>query len=99
MKTLIATTALALSLTAPAYADKSVQSFFAMGNDSAAETIVGNVSTGDSSLVKTEIAMYNDSAAETLINADRNTVTRDAVSAAKIFFAMGNDSAAETIVK
>ncbi len=96
MKNIIATTAVALSLTAPAFADVSdAKAFFALGNDSAAERIVGETSIGETAAAKAAIAAYNDSPAEQVVVEDLNDVTRSAVVSAQAFFALGNDSAAE----
>lgn len=96
MKTIIATAAVALSLTAPAFADVSnAQAFFALGNDSAAERVVAETSTGNVSAVKAAIAAYNESAAEQIVIEGFNDVSRDSVLSAQSFFALGNDSAAE----
>ncbi|WP_298297115.1 hypothetical protein [uncultured Litoreibacter sp.] len=93
MKTIIATAALALSFAAPAAADISTQQFFALSNDSAAERIVSETSTGDVVAAAKKFALTNDSVAETTVNFDRaRSVDVDAL---KKFFAMGNDSAAE----
>ena len=97
MKTIIATTALALSLTAPAFADTSdAHAFFALSNDSAAERIVRDTNGGDAEAALMKFAATKDSAAErNNIVIDRDVdVSRNVVS----FFAMGNDSAAERIV-
>jgi hypothetical protein len=99
MKSIIATTALALTLSAPAFAGSDVQAFFAQGNDSAAETQVRSVSTGDSDYVQAKLALGNASAAEIQVNSDRNEVSRSDISAAQAFFALGNASAAERIVR
>lgn len=97
MKTFIATTALALSLTAPAFADTSAaQAFFALSNDSAAERIVGETSVGDTAAAEAKFAATNDSAAEINVGHDNNDVTRSLTSIQK-FFALGNDSAAERV--
>ncbi len=95
MKTIIATTALALSLTAPAFADVSnAQAFFALGNDSAAERIVSETSVGNTKAAQEQLAKYNDSVAEQSVKEGSN-VTRGASQALISFFALSNDSAAE----
>lgn len=94
MKTIIATTALALSLTAPAFADKNVQAFFALGNDSAAERVLSDTSIGNTDAAQVKVAMYNDSAAELTVKEGSN-VTRGTSAALVSFFALSNDSAAE----
>ncbi len=97
MKTLIATAAIALSVSAPAFAEvTNPQAFFALGNDSAAERVLGGESIGNTKAVKAELAMYNDSAAEITVSHDSN-VTRGASAGLVSFFAMGNDSAAEIV--
>jgi len=97
MKTFIATAAVALSLSAPAFADVSdPKAFFALGNDSAAERIVGETSVGDFDQARRIGAQANESAAERAINPGSSVpVTRDL----RQFFALGNDSAAERIVR
>ena len=98
MKTLIATAAVALSLTAPAFADVSnAQAFFALGNDSAAERVVGTPSVGDVFGAQTIGALANDSAAERTVRSEAGIATKNVAAAS--FFALGNDSAAERIVK
>ena len=91
MKTIIATV-IALTATAPAFADVSnAQAFFALSNDSAAERTVGETSVGDAKRALQVGLAANDSAAEmnaTLSGAD---VSRNV----QAFFALGNDSAAE----
>jgi hypothetical protein len=98
MKTIIATTALALALAAPAAADTSkAQAFFALGNDSAAERIVGNTSVGNPVGAAQVLALTNDSPAENSVNFDR--ARNVDVKSVQRFFALGNDSAAERIVR
>lgn len=100
MKTLIATTALALSVSAPAFADTSnVAEYFAMFNDSAAETTLGATSVGDTLSAERMVALYNESPAETKVIEGQGDVSRSDIQAAKAFFALNNDSAAERIVK
>lgn len=98
MKTIIATTAFALTLTAPAFADTiDAQKFFALTNDSAAETLVIETSVGDPVAAAEKFALANESAAETMVESFRaRSVDVDAV---KMKFALNNDSAAERIVK
>ncbi len=94
MKTIIATV-IALTATAPAFADVSnVQAFFAMGNDSAAEQVVGETSTGDLNAALWSGVAANESAAEQNIVIGGNEVSRNVQAA----FALGNDSAAERIL-
>jgi len=94
MKTVIATV-IALSVTAPAFAQVTdVAAFFAQDNNSAAELIVRDTSTGD--VYKTQLAgaLANDSAAESTIEVTAGQATR-ASSDLLSFFALSNDSAAE----
>ncbi|WP_299304616.1 hypothetical protein [uncultured Litoreibacter sp.] len=94
MKTIIATAALALSLSAPAFADVSdAQAFFALSNDSAAERIVGETSTGNPVGAAQILALVNDSPAENVVNFDR--ARNVDVSAIQAMFALTNDSPAE----
>ncbi len=94
MKTIIASAALALSFAAPAAADVSnAQAFFALGNDSAAERIVGETSTGDVIGSTRQLALTNDSPAENFVNFDR--ARNVDVSKIRAMFALTNDSPAE----
>lgn len=96
MKTFIATAAIALSMTAPAFADPSdARALLALSNDSAAERIIGSKSTGNTVQAAQGFALSNDSAAETtiIIQRARNVDS----SGARAFFALSNDSAAERI--
>lgn len=94
MKTIIATTAIALSLTAPAFAETSAQAFFALGNDSAAERIVGETSTGDADAALAKFVTSKDSAAErNHVTIGGNEVSRDV----QILLSLGNSSAAEIL--
>jgi hypothetical protein len=96
MKTLIATAAIALSVTAPVYAESAAE-LFALSNDSAAERILGETSVGDFTGAQLKFAL-NESPAEMNLNFDRDgDVTRS--NAAQAFFALNNDSAAERVVK
>ena len=98
MKTLIATALVSLSLAAPAAADVSnAQAFFALGNDSAAERILGDTSTGNPVGVAQELALINESPAETFVSFDR--ARNVDVAAVEAKFALGNESAAERHVK
>ena len=98
MKTIIATALVSLSLVAPAAAaDKSVQQFFALTNDSAAERIVGETSVGDPVGAAQELALVNDSPAENIVNFDR--ARNVDVKKLQQIFALTNDSAAERIVR
>ncbi len=98
MKTVIASALVALAFAAPAAADTSnAQAFFALGNDSAAERIVGNRSTGDVVGTTRQLALVNDSPAENKVNFDR--ARNVDVSAVRAMLALDNDSAAERIVR
>ncbi|MEM9585537.1 MAG: hypothetical protein AAGA08_20720 [Pseudomonadota bacterium] len=98
MKTVIASALVALSFAAPAAADVSnAQAFFALGNDSAAERIVGATSTGDVLSAQTIGALSNESAAERKVFAQADVATRN--SSILSFFALSNDSAAERHAK
>jgi hypothetical protein len=94
MKTIIATL-IALSVTAPAFADTSrAQALFALGNDSAAERVVGKTSRGDQTAALWAGVTANESAAEQNIIIGGNEVSRNVLAK----FALGNDSAAERFV-
>ena len=98
MKTLIATAIVSLSLAAPAAADVTIaQAFFALGNDSAAEQIVGKTSVGNPIAAAEELALTNDSPAENTVTFER--ARNVDVKSVKAMFALGNDSAAERHVK
>jgi len=107
MKTIIATTLVALTFAAPAAADTSAaQALFALSNDSAAERVLNADagSNGPIAGVAEELALYNDSAAERVIE-DTSSLRRKAardgaitLQEVKQQFALGNDSAAERIV-
>ncbi len=94
MKTLIASAIVALSFAAPAAADVSnAKAFFALSNDSAAERILGDTSTGDPVGTARSLALVNDSPAENTVNFDR--ARNVDVSAIRAMFALTNDSPAE----
>ncbi len=96
MKTLITTVALALSVSAPAFAESAAE-LFAASQDSAAERIVHETSVGDVDGAILKFAL-NESPAEMNVNLVKDgDVTRSAQ--AQAFFALNNDSAAERIVK
>ena len=97
MKTLIATALVSLSLAAPAAADTAIQQFFALGNDSAAERIVGETSVGNPVGAAQDLALVNDSPAENIVNFDR--ARNVDVKAIQQIFALTNDSPAENIVR
>lgn len=91
MKAIIAT-AIALTATAPAFADVSnPQAFFAMGNDSAAERTLSETSTGNTEKALRVGLAANESAAEQNAMISEGTVSRDV----QARFALYNDSAAE----
>ena len=95
MKTLIATVAIALSVTAPAVAESAAE-LFALSNDSAAERIIGDTSVGDIPGARVKFSL-NESPAEMNLNFERDgNVTRTAQ--AQAFFALNNESAAERFV-
>ncbi len=98
MKTLIAA-AIALTVAAPAFADVSnAKAFLALGNDSAAERIVGDTSTGNPEAALQKFLSVKDSAAERNGSVDLSSdvmVSRNVQS----FFALGNESAAERVVR
>lgn len=94
MKTIIATV-IALTATAPAFADVSnPQAFFAMGNDSAAELTVGGTSAGNIEQALRVGISANESAAEMNAMLGGGEVSRNV----QAFFALGNDSAAERVL-
>ncbi|SFR37092.1 hypothetical protein [Litoreibacter janthinus] len=94
MKTIIATV-IALTATAPAFAEVSnPQAFFAMGNDSAAELTIGDTSTGNLNQALKVGISANESAAEMNAKIAGTDVSRNV----QAFFALGNDSAAERIL-
>jgi hypothetical protein len=94
MKSIIAA-AIAIAITAPAFADVSdVQAYFAVGNDSAAERVVHTTSTGDMLKVQRSAASANDSAAENSVIVTAGQATRADYDLLH-FFAQGSDSAAE----
>ncbi len=97
MKTIIATTAVALAFAAPAFAEKSAQEIFALTNDSPAENIVRATSVGNPIAAAQELALVNDSPAENTVNFDR--ARNVDVKAIQKIFALTNDSPAENFVK
>ena len=93
MKTVIAT-ALALTVTAPAFAQvNDAQAFFALSNDSAAERIVSETSVGDKESALWAGVTANESAAEQNIVLGSGDVSRDV----NVLLSLGNDSAAEIL--
>jgi len=93
MKTIIASALVALSFAAPAAAETSAQAFFALGNDSAAERIVGATSSGDVVGTAQVLTLVNDSPAENVVNFER--ARNVDVSAVQAKLALSNDSPAE----
>lgn len=94
MKTVIATL-IALSATASAFAEvTNPEAFFALGNDSAAERVISETSTGDLEKALWIGVSANESAAEQNIVIGGNDVSRDV----QAKFALGNSSAAERLV-
>ena len=94
MKTIIATI-IALSATAPAFADVSnAQAFFAASNDSAAERVINETSTGNAELALRVGLAANESAAEKNAKIAGADVSRNV----QAKFALSNDSAAERFV-
>ena len=97
MKTVIATI-IALSATAPAFAAQvtDAAAFFAADNNSAAERVIPNTSTGDVYAAQLAGAHANEAAAERNVSVTAGQATRantDLLS----FFALGNESAAERV--
>ena len=97
MKTIIATV-IALSVSAPAFAAQvnDAAAFFALGNNSAAERVISDTSTGDVYKAQLAGAQANDSAAETAVAVTAGQATRTSTDLLS-FFALGNDSAAERV--
>ncbi|TDT74990.1 hypothetical protein BDE40_1713 [Litoreibacter halocynthiae] len=58
------TTAIALTFAAPAFADINVEEYLALSNNSAAERLVEETSTGDVEAAEIKFALGNMSAAE-----------------------------------
>lgn len=94
MKTIITTAAIALSLSAPAFADtSSAGAFFALSNDSAAERVIGQTSTGNPLAAARSFASTNTSAAElTFVTERARNVDAGSI---RQKFALTNDSPAE----
>ena len=97
MKTIIATV-IALSVSAPAFATQvtDAASFFAADNNSAAERVISDTSTGDVYKAQLAGALANNSAAESAVAVTAAQATRTS-SDLLSFFALGNDSAAERV--
>ena len=94
MKTIIATALVSLSISAPAFADVGdAKAFFALTNDSPAESMIGETSVGDPIGTAQTLAMINTSPAETFVNFDRARGVD--VEAVQQVFALTNDSPAE----
>ncbi len=101
MKNFFATTAIAFTLSAPAFADghaTSAEELFAMSNSSAAERIVQETSTGDIELSELKFALGEMSAAERKVFFESDETTRKELLSAKKQLNSGN-SAAETAAK
>ena len=97
MKTIIATVAVALSLSAPAFADGfDARAHFAAGNDSAAETIVRESSVGNVLQAQIIGAAANESASEQKVFGEAGIAARNET--VLQFFALSNDSASERLV-
>ena len=93
MKTAIATI-IALTVSAPAFAQVGdAQAFFALGNDSAAERIVGTTSVGDKEAALWAGVNADESAAEKNIAIGAGDVSRDV----NVLLSLGNDSPAEVL--
>jgi hypothetical protein len=75
----------------------NAQAFFALGNDSAAERIIGETSVGNPIGAAETLALTNDSPAENVVNFER--ARNVDVKAVQSMFALDNDSAAERHVK
>lgn len=64
MKVLFTTALVSLALSAPVFAETTTEQLLAMGNDSAAETLVREHSMGDITAAKIKLALDNLSPAE-----------------------------------
>ncbi len=97
MKTIIATV-IALSVSAPAFAAQvtDAAAFFAADNNSAAERVISDTSTGDVYKAQLAGALANDSSAESTVAVTAGVATKGN-SGLLSFFALGNDSAAERV--
>ena len=97
MKTIIATV-IALSVSAPAFAAQvtDAAAFFALGNNSAAERVISDTSTGNVFQAQLAGAKANDSDAESTVDVTAGQATRASTDLLS-FFALGNDSAAERV--
>lgn len=96
MKRLLATTAALAAFATPSLADGhiNVAELLAMSNNSAAEIMLGDTSTGDVSVAQMRFALGNMSAAEREVFFSADEKTRDQILAAQIKL-MDGDSAAE----
>lgn len=96
MKSIIATTAIALSLTAPAFAGiEDARAHFAQSNNSAAERIIRDTTGGDTAVAERKVRLSKTSPAERNAPLGGTFAARADTGAAEIFFSMSNDSAAE----
>ncbi len=82
MKKIIATTAIAFALTAPAFAENvlsknlTAEELFALSNEAAAERIVYDTSMGDVTAAEVKFALSNMSAAERMTFMQDDEVSR-----------------------
>lgn len=76
MKVLYLTAAAAIAFSAPAFSQTSAEELFAMSNDSAAETIVREHSTGDITAAQVKLALDNMSPAERQVFFDATPESR-----------------------
>ena len=96
MKTIIATAAIALSLTAPSFAQvNDVAAFFAADNGSVAEQRVNKTSNGDGDRIELLNRANKESSAERIAPLGGTFATRADNASARAFFALTNDSPAE----
>lgn len=96
MKKLVATVTASMALAAPAFADGkiNVAELLAMSNNSAAEIMLGETSSGDVTRAQMRFALGNMSAAEREVFFKADQKTREDILAAQIKL-MDGDSAAE----
>lgn len=99
MKTIIAITAIALSVSTPALAERlsasQARAIFALDNDSAAERIIGKTSRGDFRAARRHLSDSDSPAEQRLFFAGK--VNQKRADRARAIFALDNDSAAERI--
>ncbi len=98
MKTLIATAAAALVLSSPAFAQGKIDPavLLAMSNNSAAEIMLGETSSGDITRAQMRFALGNMSSAEREVFFKADEQTRADILKAQVFL-MDGDSAAEAV--